>query len=78
MWDTPKDAEEFFQAYTKRIRKRYPEVKEKKEPPANERDFITPDGDTHLRMRDKTVLVIEGLSIADDKHLARLFEVLWK
>ena len=78
VWDTPKDAEEFFQAYTKRIRKRYPEVKEKKEPPANERDFITPDGDTHLRMRDKTVLVIEGLSIADDKHLARLFEVLWK
>ncbi len=78
VWDTEKDAEEFFQAYIKRTRKRYRQVRESKDSQSDAREFQTPDGEIHLRLREKRVLIIEGLPAEQNKLLTKLVNVLWK
>jgi hypothetical protein len=78
VWDAAKDAEEFFHAYAKRTVKRYPQLKERKDGPENERDFQTPDGKTFMKMRDRSVLVIEGLPVEANAKLNKLVDALWK
>ena len=69
VWDTPKDAGDFFQAYAKRTLKRYPQATMRKDLNANEHGFQTADGETFIQLRDKSVLVVEGLQA---KQIERL------
>jgi hypothetical protein len=76
-WDTVEDAAEFLQAYADRTLKRYPTAK----PLAankDERTFQTPDGEVHIQLRDRSVLVIEGLSADQSAGVGMLKESLWK
>jgi hypothetical protein len=75
-WDTAKDAGEFFQAYAERTTKRYPQAKARKDSATN--DFQTPDSRTVIQLRDKSVLIIEGLPVEDNERLAKLANSLWK
>jgi hypothetical protein len=75
-WDTAKDAEEFFQAYTERTSRRYPQAKARKDSATN--DLQTPDGRTFIQLRDRSVLIIEGLPAEDNERLMKLAESLWK
>jgi hypothetical protein len=77
-WDTAKDAEEFFQAYAKRTASRYPQAKASKDSTASEHDFQTPDGRTVIQLRNKSVLIIEGLPAENNERLAKLSDALWK
>ncbi len=77
-WDSAIDADEFFQAYARRTLKRYPQLKERKDLPPNERDFQTPDGRTFIQLRDKSVLVIEGLPAENSDRLTKLVDALFK
>jgi hypothetical protein len=77
-WDSAKDAEEFFQAYAERTSKRYPQAKARKDSPPHECDLQTDDGRTFIQLRDRSVLVIEGLPAEADNRLAKLVEALWK
>jgi hypothetical protein len=75
-WDTAKDAGEFFQAYAERTTRRYPQAKARKDPTTN--DLQTPDGRTFIQLRDRSVLIIEGLPAEDDERLVKLASTLWK
>jgi hypothetical protein len=75
-WDTAKDAEEFFQAYAERTTRRYPQAKARKDSATN--DFQTPDGRTFIQLRDRSVLIIEGLPAEDNERLVKLADSLWK
>ncbi len=77
-WDTVKDAEEFFQAYAKRTATRYPQAKANKDSTASEHDFQTPDGRTVIQLRNKSVLIIEGIPTENNERLAKLSDALWK
>jgi hypothetical protein len=77
-WDTARDAEEFLQAYAERTAKRYPRAKARKDSVANERDFQTDDGRIFIQLRDKSVLIIEGLPAEDNERLVKLVDSLWK
>jgi len=77
-WDSPKDAEEFFQAYTGRTAARYHQTKASNDSAAHEQDFQTDDGKTLIRLRDRSVLVIEGLPAEDNEHSGKLLDTLWK
>ncbi len=78
LWDTEADAEEFFQAYTLRVRKRYPAANERGGSPATERAYQTEEGETFLQLRGKAVLIIEGLPTEQRHLLSRLVAALWK
>jgi hypothetical protein len=48
---------------------------------ANSKDnraFQTPDGEVHIQLRDRSVLVIEGLSADQSPGAGMLKESLWK
>jgi hypothetical protein len=77
-WDTPQDAEEFFQAYSRRTSKRYPQASGSKDPPANEYNLQTQDGKVIIQLRDKSVLAIEGLPTEDNEYLMKVANALWK
>ncbi|MCI0336677.1 MAG: hypothetical protein L0226_03800 [Acidobacteria bacterium] len=78
VWDSATDADEFFQAYARRTLKRYPQSRARKDLPANERNFQTPDGGTLIQLRDKSVLIIEGLPAEMDERSTKLSDSLWK
>ncbi len=77
-WDTAKDAEEFFRAYSERTRKRFPQAKQIPGKLETERSFQTPDGETYLELRDLSVLVIEGLLSGKVQERPELTGALWK
>jgi hypothetical protein len=76
-WDSAKDAEEFFRAYAGRTGARYPQAKEQKTT-ASERDLQTDDGKTFIQLRERSVLIIEGLPAEDNERLTKLVDSLWK
>jgi hypothetical protein len=78
VWDTAKDAEEFFQAYTTRTGKRYPQAVMRADSPAHERDFQTEESRTFMQKREQSVLVIEGLPLELNDRLTLLVNALWK
>jgi hypothetical protein len=77
-WDTPEDAAEFLQAYADRTTKRYPTAKPLAVATRDQRAFQTPDGETHIQLRDRSVLVIEGLPVGTPAETVKLAETLWK
>ncbi|MCI0665436.1 MAG: hypothetical protein L0220_30620 [Acidobacteria bacterium] len=76
-WDTAAEAGDFFKAYADRTLKRYPGAKVRKLS-ANERSFETPEGETFMQLREKSVLIIEGLPAEKSKELENIFNALWK
>ncbi len=78
VWDTTLDSDEFFKAYAARTLKRHPRAKERKLSSADERAFRTAGGDTYIQLREKSVLVIEGLPAELSDRLPKLINALWK
>ncbi len=76
VWDSVKDAREFFEAYAKRTRKRYPNSRELPGQSPAERRFQTPDGETFIGLLDQSVLILEGLNAEQADKLARLIRTL--
>ena len=70
-WDTPADAREFFDAYAKRISKRYPDAKELKA--SDDRmEWQTGSGGAALELRGSRIAIVEGVpSSADSSTLLR-------
>jgi hypothetical protein len=72
MWDSENDAKEFFEAYAKRIVKRYAEAKPIPENTAEHQEWKTTIGNVVLQRRGLRVLALEGLpSNADPKTFVR-------
>lgn len=78
VWDSAQDAAEFLRAYSERLTKRYPTAKPLATKIEDTRAFQTPDGETHIQLRDRAVLVIEGLPATQSADLVKLREALWK
>jgi hypothetical protein len=76
VWDTRIDSEEFFKAYAARTIKRHPRMTERKLSSANERVFRTAEGETYIELREKSVLVIEGLPSEHSDRLPKLINAL--
>lgn len=80
VWDTDKDALEFFDAYTKRTKLRYENAKdsdmglEKSE--GERRAWRTSEGGVVLDLRGKRVLIVEG--VPDGTDAASLLRKLWE
>ena len=79
VWDTANDAKEFFDAYVKRTKLRYPDVKASdavKSAEGEQQSWSTSEGPVSLELRGKRVLMIEGtLDTVDAKSLQR---TLWQ
>ena len=68
VWDTAKDAEEFFKSYATRTVSRYKNAKEVKK--QNGVQFTTTDGETLIEKNGQAVLIIEGASTGNLRPLA--------
>jgi hypothetical protein len=77
-WDTAAEAVEFFKAYADRTLKRYPGALERKHSSANERSFKTTNGETFMQLREKSVLIIEGLQADQANEVGKILDALWK
>ena len=79
VWDTANDAKEFFDAYVKRTKLRYPDVKASdavKSAEGEQQSWSTSEGPVSLELRGKRVLMIEGApDTVDAKSLQR---TLWQ
>jgi hypothetical protein len=74
-WDTSLDAKEFFDAYAKRISKRYPEAKAA--PGTAERmEWQTANGAVAMEWRGSQVAIIEG--IPQKANANTLFRMIWQ
>jgi len=72
MWDSENDAKEFFDAYAKRIVKRYPEAKASAENTEVHQEWKTESGNVVLERKGLRVVVFEGLpSTADPRIFIR-------
>ncbi len=74
VWDTARDAREFFDAYVKRTSLRYPGAQPVTESPSNW-SVRTSDGATIVELRDKRVIVVEGLPPSAQSRL--ILRSLW-
>lgn len=72
VWDTEKDAGEFFNAYPATIKARYPELKDIN---TNQKDSLawdTPQGKVCITKSGKAVLISEGIPIEDNSLANRI------
>lgn len=74
VWDSDHEADEFFDAYSARIAKRYSLAGAPPSDPAA-REWSTPDGLVRAERRGREVVVVEGFRGAS---VAPLFDALWK
>ena len=74
-WDTPVDAQEFFEAYAKRTSKRYPEAKESR-PDDNRFEWRTSTGGVVLEKRGSRVAIVEGVPASADA--SKLLRTIWQ
>lgn len=76
-WDTVADAKEFFDAYAKRTRKRYPDAKETTSTRASgERyEWQTSAGNVALELRGSRVVILEGMPSRTNPRT--LLQVIW-
>ena len=74
-WDTEKDAEEFFDAYSARTEKRY-KLARQPESKSQPRVYDTNEGLAAIELRGKDVLMIEGVQKRD--QLIRVMERAWQ
>jgi hypothetical protein len=74
-WDTPLDAEEFFNAYGRRTAKRYPDAKELK---SDDDRFVwqTSSGRVALELRGSHVAIVEGVPASTDAN--KLLNAIWQ
>lgn len=73
-WDSPLDAKEFFDAYAKRIPKRYPDAVPSRS--ASERvEWKTSTGDVAMELRGSSVAILEGIPKAKTNVLLRM---MWR
>ncbi|MCU1265826.1 MAG: hypothetical protein JWM21_2144 [Acidobacteria bacterium] len=78
VWDTEKDAQEFFDAYIKRTRLRYAnsQVKELESSSASRRQWTTNEGGVVMELIGKRALIVEGIpATVSDRELTK---VLWQ
>jgi hypothetical protein len=61
VWDTPNDAREFFDAYEKRIAKRFADAKELEGTSDDHHTWETAVGRAYLEIKGSRVLIIEGI-----------------
>lgn len=74
-WDTPADAREFFDAYAKRISKRYTDVKEVKT--TDDRlEWQTASGGIALELRGTRIAIVEGVPSSSDANT--LLRTIWQ
>ena len=74
-WDTPVDAEEFFNAYARRTVKRYPDAKELKSDD-DRFEWQTSSGRVVLELRGSRVAIVEGVPAATDAN--KLLHAIWQ
>lgn len=74
-WDTERDAEEFFEAYSARTEKRY-KLGKQSESRSQLRVYDTNEGLAAVELRGKDVLLIEGVQKRD--QLVRVMERAWQ
>ena len=67
-WDTPQDAQDFFNAYCERTEKRY-NAKRPDEVTGKPRVYETSEGLVAIELRDKDVVIIEGAKSPDQLKL---------
>ena len=79
-WDTEDDAREFFDAYAKRIARRYPSAGEPARTVVDARRenvvWPTSEGEVILELRGNRVLIIEGLPASADK--SAMLKAYWE
>lgn len=68
VWDTVKEAEEFFKSYSVRTSKRYQSPEADKQETSIQ--YSTIDGETLIEKKDKAVLIIEGAAASNLRALA--------
>ena len=80
VWDTENDAREFFDAYAKRTRLRYENVKTKElasQPGQTDRhEWSTSEGGVAVELRGKRVLIVEG--VPGNTNANKLTKALWQ
>lgn len=74
-WDTPLDAQEFFNAYARRTAKRYPDAKELK-PDDNRFEWQTSTGKVVMELRGSRVAIVEGVPSSTDAN--KLLNAIWQ
>ncbi len=74
-WDTSLDAREFFDAYAKRIAKRYPEAKELTAT-VDRIDWQTSNGGVALELRGSRVAIVEGVPAST--KASELLRTIWQ
>ncbi|HEY0763233.1 MAG TPA: hypothetical protein VGD61_12760 [Pyrinomonadaceae bacterium] len=74
-WDTPADAREFFEAYAKRVSKRYPDAKELKA--SDERmEWQTGSGGVAMELRGARIAIVEGVPASANSNT--LLRAIWQ
>jgi len=74
-WDTPLDAQEFFDAYAKRTAKRYPDAQELSTSPA-QIEWQTSTGGVAIELRGSRVAIVEGFPSSTDANT--LLRTIWQ
>ncbi len=74
-WDSPADAKEFFDAYAKRISKRYSDVKEVKAS-GEHIEWETSSGGAALELRGSRIAIVEGVPSSTDANT--LLRTIWQ
>jgi len=74
VWDTPADAQEFFDAYAKRTAKRYPEAKESNK--VERISWETPTGRAVMELRGSRVAILEGVPAKMNANT--LMSLMWQ
>lgn len=80
VWDTPEDAQEFFDAYVKRTNLRYAngnhETQMQRGGSSAMWKLPAPEGDVVMEQRGSRVLILEG--VPRSAHVNRLMSAIWK
>lgn len=80
VWDSPEDAQEFFEAYAKRTLRRYPGAKQMSDGPTSQgaqvKEWQTSEGDVVMELRASRVVIIEGVPASANKK--ELLEKMWE
>jgi len=74
-WDTPLDAQQFFDAYAKRTAKRYPDAQELSSSP-DRIEWQTSTGGVAMELRGSRVAIVEGFPSSTDANT--LLRTIWQ
>jgi hypothetical protein len=76
VWDSPIDAQEFFDAYAKRTVSRYSNAKQVADSSDQIAQWETSEGDVFMEIRDLQVVILEGMPAKANKK--ELIQALWR